>query len=124
MSPGTQDLNSDRETDSIVPSTLDKMSDHELQNASGKFVTSEDLVGHNKKPNSLFWQLKRLCELMRELKGEQSGRRHEQTTSFRATSSSSGSRHRSDHGFVILPTYTHLHTLLPKSFGRVYTQKC
>ena len=89
---------STKKAESIVAKTSKKLSDHEIDNSSNNnSVTSQEVAGQIKAViDHLSRQLEQLCDLMPELKEEQSGRRHEETTFFRATSSSSGSGIRSD----------------------------
>ena len=65
------------------------MSDHEIENSSRFSVTSEEVAQKIRPVTELLapQQLAHICELMRELKNEQTNRRYEETASFRATSS-------------------------------------
>ena len=56
------------------------MSEHEVENSSSNYVNSEEVACQIKAvTDHLSRQLERLCELLRELTEEQSGRRHKET---------------------------------------------
>ena len=72
------------------------MPDYKIENTSGISVTSGKVAHQNDAVmDPLTRQLERVCDLIGELKDEQSSRRHGKTTSLRATSSSSGCGFRS-----------------------------
>ena len=90
----TEDMDSNTQTKSFLKNTPRKMSDHEIETSP----SVSDEVAWQIKPviDPLSQQLAHLCELMRELRNEQVNRRHEETASSRAASSSLGSIGRSD----------------------------
>ena len=56
------------------------MSECEVENSSSNYVNSEEVACQIKAvTDPLSLQLKRLCELLRELREEQSGRRYKET---------------------------------------------
>ena len=81
-----------KETGCIIANTPCRILDQENENFSGKSFTSQEVAPQVKiVTDFLTQQLTRLCELMQEFRKEQFNRSHEKTTSFWATSSSSGS---------------------------------
>ena len=93
----TEDIDSSTETESWIEHTPRRMSDHEIETSSSVFVTSEEVARQIKAvTDPLSQQVAHLCELLRELRNEQVNRRHEETASSGAASSSSGSVGRSD----------------------------
>ena len=74
--------------ETLIADTPNNRSDHEISDS----VTSEEAAYHIEAlSDSLKPQLGSVFELMPGFKKEQSGRRHEEATSFTATSSSSSS---------------------------------
>ena len=71
------------------------MSDPENETSSSVSVTSEEVARQIKTVRDpLTQQLAHLCELVKELRNEKAHRRHEETASPRATSTSEGSTSR------------------------------
>ena len=94
---GTGDLYSSTGTENSIELTPRRMSDHGLEASPSVSVTSEEIAGEIQAVAvPLSQQLAHLCDLMRELRKEQVNRRHEETASFRAASSSKSSSGRSD----------------------------
>ena len=79
---------STKKAESIVANTSKKMSDHEINNSSNNnSVTFQEVAGQIEAvTDHLSRQLEQICNLMPELRKEQYGGRHEETTFFRATS--------------------------------------
>ena len=94
----TDNIESSTETKTLVANTPVRMSDHEIKNSSSLSITSEEVFRQNRAVTDPLTQqqLTHLCGLMRELMNDQTNRHHEETASFRSTSSSSGSESRSD----------------------------
>ena len=93
----TEQNDSSTETESLLAHTPRKMSDPEIETSSSESVTSEDVERQTRAvTDPLTQQLAHLCELMKELRDSHTHRRHEETASSRATSSSTGGTSRSD----------------------------
>ena len=97
VSTETDGIHSNSETESIIANTRNRLSDHKIQNSPRTPITSDGVACQIKAgADSLVRQLKRLCEKIRDLEDEQSGKRHLKTTSFRANILMLGSSRRSD----------------------------
>ena len=93
----TGDIESIVETESFIANTPGRMSNHENEKPSSVSITGEEVARPIRAVTDLLKQQSaHLCELMRELKKEQTNRRHEETTCFKATSSWSVTDSRSD----------------------------
>ena len=76
----------------ILANTSGRISDHEVENSSSVSVTSEEVAWQIKAViDPLTQHLVHLCELMRELKNEQSSRRQQEMAWSRAAYSSASS---------------------------------
>ena len=85
----TDDIESSVESESLIANTPGSMSDHENEKPSGVSIRPEEVAGQIRALTDLLKQQSaHLCELMRELMNEQTNRRHEETTSFKVSSSS------------------------------------
>ena len=93
----TEETNSSTETESLLKHTPKRMSDRENATWTSESVTSEDVVRQIRAvTNPLTQELAHLWEVMKELRDERAHRRHEQTASSRAASTSTGSASWSD----------------------------
>ena len=96
------ETDSSTETESLIKNTPRKLSDHKVETSPSVSVTSEKFVCQIKAvTDSLTQQLAHLCELIQELRNEKTHRRHEETASSRAASSSTGSTCRCDNSVQI-----------------------
>ena len=93
----TDEIDCSSKTDSLIKNTTRRMSDHEIETSPSVSATFGE-VARQIKPvaDPLTQQLAHLCELMQDVRIEQVHRRHEETASSRAASSSSGSDGLSD----------------------------
>ena len=94
------DIDTSTETENLRENIPRRKSDHKMETSTSVSITSEAVDRQIRAvidPPSQ--QLAHLCELMRELKNEQSNRRYKQTASSRVASSSSGSGSWSDNVF-------------------------
>ena len=88
----TDDIVSTTETERLIEHTLKRMSDHKLETSPSVSITFEEGTQQFVADiDPLTQQLPHVFDLMRGLKIEQVNRRHEDTTSSRTASSSSGS---------------------------------
>ena len=93
----TDDTDISTEIESLVAKILCKLFDHDVEHSLSVSVTSQEVVWQIKAATDpLTQQLAHVCDLMRVLKNEQSGRLHKETASLRAASSLSVSADRSD----------------------------
>ena len=93
----TEKNNSSTETESLLAHTPRRMSHPEIETSSTEAVTSEDIERQIRAvTDPLTHHLAHLCELMKELRDAHTHRRHEETTSLGATSSSTSRTGRSD----------------------------
>ena len=91
------------------------MTDYEIETSPSEAVTSEDVKRQIRTvTDPLTQQLAHLCELMKELRDAHAHRRHEETASSWATSSSTGGTSRSNMVTKTLnPAFAPLSTLAP-----------
>ena len=91
------------------------MSDPENETATSVSVTSENIECQVRAvTDPLTQQLVHFCELMKEIRDEQAPRRHQETTSSRAASTSTSSTIRSDMVTETAnPVFSPLSTLAP-----------
>ena len=93
----TDDVETSTETESFIAVTPRRASDCEAENSSSVSVTSDEVAWPIRAVTDLLTQqLAHICNLMRELKNEHANRRHEDTASFRAASSTSNGDCRCD----------------------------
>ena len=91
------ETDSSTETESLLEHTPRRMSDLENETSPSESVSSEDVARQIKAvKDPLTQQLALLWELLKELRDEQALRRHEETASSRAASTSTGRKSRSD----------------------------
>ena len=87
----TEENDTSTETESLLARTPRRMSDPEIETSTSEAGTSEDVERQIRAvTDPLTQQLAHLCELMKELWDAHAHRRHEETTSSIATSSSTG----------------------------------
>ena len=93
----TEETDSSTETESSLGHTPRRMSDPEIETSSSETVTSGDVERQIRAvTDPLTQQLAHLCELLKELQDEQTHKRHEETASSRAVSTSAGNTSWSD----------------------------
>ena len=93
----TEENDSSTETESSLAHTPKRMSDPKTEASPSEAVASEDVERQIRAvTDPLTQQLAQFCALMNELVDADTQRRHKETTSSRATGSSTGSMSRSD----------------------------
>ena len=87
-----EETDSSTETESLLKKTWRRVSDPETDTSTCVSVTSGEVARQIKAViDPLTHQLAHFCQLMQELRNELAPRRHEETTSSRAASKSTGS---------------------------------
>ena len=98
----TEENDSSTETESLLAHTPGRMSDPKLETLPSETFTSEDVERQIRAVTyPLIQQLAHLCHLIKELRDAHTQRRHEESASSRATTSSTGGTSLSDTSFSI-----------------------
>ena len=93
----TEETDSGTETESLLRNTPRRMSALKTETSPSVSVRSEEVVRQIKAlTDPLTQQLAHFCELMQDFRIEQAHRRHEETASSRAATTSTGCAGRSD----------------------------
>ena len=113
----TEQNHSSTETENLRAHTAKRKSDPNIETSPSGVVTSEDVERHVRDViDVLTQQLAHLCEIKKDLRDAHAHRRHEETASSRATTSSTGGRSRSDMVTGTLnPAVAPLSTLAPSA---------